>query len=163
MNAVGRIVGAFGLKGELKVDPLTDFVERMHKGSRLRLKDNWVTVESFRIHKGRPLLKLSGIDDVDTAQALQWQELFSAESATPNLEDDEFLTEDLIDMLVVTTDGREIGRVEDVLALPAHDVLVIGAVMIPAVKQFVKDIDLDEERITVELIPGMLDDLDAVS
>jgi 16S rRNA processing protein RimM len=156
MNAVGRIVGAFGLKGELKVDPLTDFIERMHKGSRLRLKDDWVTVESFRIHKGRPLIKLSGIDDVDAAQALQWQELYSAEAAKPNLEEDEFLTEDLIGLKVVTTEGQELGNVEDVLALPAHDVLVIGSIMIPAVKAFVKDVDLDEERITVALIPGML-------
>ncbi|MEZ0327200.1 MAG: ribosome maturation factor RimM [Fimbriimonas sp.] len=163
MNAVGRIVGAFGLKGELKVDPLTDFVERMHKGSRLRLKDDWVTVESFRIHKGRPLLKLSGIDDVDAAQALQWQELFSAEKATPNLEEDEFLTEDLIGMMVVTTEGQEIGLVDDVLVTPAHDVLVIGPVMIPAVKEFVKQVDLDDDRITVQVIPGMLDDLKPAS
>ncbi len=163
MNPVGRIVGAFGLKGELKVDPLTDFVERMHKGSRLRLKDAWVTVESFRIHKGRPLLKLSGVEDIDAAEALQWQELFSAEKATPNLEEDEFLTEELIGMAVVTAEGQEIGHVKDVLALPAHDVLVIGSVMIPAVKEFVKDVDLVAKRITVKLIPGMLDDLESAS
>jgi 16S rRNA processing protein RimM len=154
---VGRIVGAFGLKGELKVEPLTDFLERMHKGSRLRLKDEWVTVESFRLHKDRPLLKVSGIDDVTAAQALQWEELFSANTERPALEEDEFLTEDLIGLQVVTVEGTELGEVDDVLPLPAHDVLQIGELMIPAVKEFVKDVDLEAGKITVKLIPGMID------
>ena len=157
MVPVGRIVGAFGLKGELKVEPLTDFLERMHKGARLKLKDEWVTVESFRIHKERPLLKLSGIDSMTAAQALQWQELYSANTERPPLEEDEFLTEDLIGLKVVTDEGQELGEVDDVLEMPAHDVLKIGELLIPAVKEFVKDIDLDNETITVKLIPGMLE------
>ena len=158
MVPVGRIVGAFGLKGEVKVEPLTDFLERLHKGARLRLNEEWVTVESFRIHKGRPLLKLSGINDADAAQSHQWQELFSATQAKPELEEDEYMTEDLIGMKVVTTEGRELGEVDDVLDMPAHDVLQIGELLIPAVKEFVTDIDLDAEVITVKLIPGMLED-----
>ena len=157
MVPVGRIVGAFGLKGELKVEPLTDFLERMHKGARLNLKDEWVTVESFRIHKERPLLKLSGIDSMTAAQALQWQELYSANTERPPLEEDEFLTQDLIGLKVVTDEGQELGEVDDVLEMPAHDVLKIGELLIPAVKEFVQDIDLDNEVITVKLIPGMLE------
>jgi 16S rRNA processing protein RimM len=158
MNPVGKIVGAFGLKGEVKVEPMTDFLERMHKGSRLRLKGEWVTVEAFRIHKDRPLLKLSGINSVEAAQALQWQELLSASTERPALDDDEYLTEDLIGMKVVTVDGQDLGQVDDVLPMPAHDVLQIGELLLPAVKEFVKDIDLDGEIITVKLIPGMLDE-----
>jgi 16S rRNA processing protein RimM len=152
---VGRIVGAFGIKGEVKVEPLTDFLERLHKGARLRLKDDWVTVESFRMHKHRPLLKLSGIDDPETAQALQWQVLESTSEEEPELGEDEFLTDDLIGMKVVTVEGEELGEVDDVLPMPAHDVLQVGEILIPAVKEFVKMIDFDAETITVQLIPGM--------
>jgi 16S rRNA processing protein RimM len=154
---VGKIVGAFGLKGEVKVEPLTDFLERLQKGARLRLKDEWVTVEGFRLHKGRPLLKLSGIDDVDTAQALQWQILESTSEAVPVLAEDEFLTRDLIGLTVVAGENV-LGKVDDVLALPAHDVLQVGTLLIPAVKQFVKNVDFDTSTITVELIPGMIEE-----
>lgn len=153
---IGQIVGAFGLKGEVKVEPHTDFWERFEKGSRLRLKGNWVTVESMREHKGRPMLKLSGVNDATAAEGLQWEYLEAIITDRPELEEDEFFTEDLIGLKVVTVDGQELGEVDDVMALPAHDVLVIGEIMIPVVKEFVKDVDLDAERITVQLIPGML-------
>jgi 16S rRNA processing protein RimM len=155
---VGRIVGAFGLRGEVKVEPLTDFIERLHKGARLRLKGEWVTVESFRLHKNRPLLRLTGVEDATAAEALQWQLLESVSTDRPELEEDEFMTSDLIGCQVVTSDGRQLGPITDVLVMPAHDVLQVGSLLIPAVKEFVKQIDLEAELITVELIPGMLED-----
>jgi 16S rRNA processing protein RimM len=156
---IGQIVGPHGLKGHVKVQPLTDFLERFAKGSRLRLKGEWVTVESYSIHKNRPLIKLSGTDSIGEAEKLQWEYL-EAILEEMELEEDEFLTDDLIGCLVVTTDGRELGTVDDVLTMPAHDVLEIGEILIPVVKEFVKEIDLEAERITVELIPGMLPDED---
>lgn len=153
---IGQIVGAFGLKGEVKVEPLTDFWERFKKGSRLRLKGDWVTVEGYREHKNRPLLKLSGVNDATAAEALQWEYLEAILTDGPDLDDDEYLTDDLIGLKVVTTDGRELGEVDEVLAMPAHDVLQIGEILIPVVKEFIKEIDLDEEVITVQLIPGLL-------
>ena len=153
---IGQIVGAHGLKGQVKVQPLTDFwEERFAKGTRLRLKDDWVTVEGFSIHKNRPLLTLSGVKSIDAAEKLQWEYL-EAILEDLELDEDEFLTDDLIGCLVVTTDGRELGTVDEVLAMPAHDVLEVGEILIPVVKEFIKEIDLDAERIVVELIPGML-------
>ena len=73
------------------------------------------------------------------------------------MEENEFFTEDLIGLKVVTTDGQELGVVDDVLGAPAQDILVIGEVMIPAVKEFVKEVDLEAGLIRVELIPGFLD------
>lgn len=153
---IGQIVGAHGLKGFVKVDPLTEYLKRFDVGVRLRLKGQWVTVEAYSIHKNRPLIKLSGIDTMDAAQAMQWEYLDAILEMPKELEEDEFLTIDLIGCRVVTVEGRMLGTVDDVLALPAHDVLQVGDVLIPAVKEFVKDIDLDKEVITVALIPGML-------
>ena len=61
---VAQIVGTFGLKGQLKVQPLTDFVERLEKGHRLMLKGDWIEVEECSWHKNRPILRLSGINHI---------------------------------------------------------------------------------------------------
>ncbi|HWD38527.1 MAG TPA: ribosome maturation factor RimM [Fimbriimonas sp.] len=151
---VGQIVGAFGLRGQVKVQPLTDFFERFEKGSTLFLRGEPVLIEDSRIHKGRPLIKLKGVKDATAAEGLKWEYLEA--EGRPELEEDQFLTEDLLDLEVYTEDGQLLGTVDEVLNNPAHDILVVGELMIPVVKEFVLDVDLDEEKITVRLIPGML-------
>lgn len=152
---VGQIVGAFGLKGSVKVEPLTDFEDRFLPGTRLRLKSEWVTIEEMRIHKGRPLLKLSGVKDLTAAEKLQWEYLEALAKDGPEMEDDEYLVDDLIGMKVVTTAGESLGEVEDVLPYPAQDVLKVGELLIPMVKDFIKQVDMKKEVIRVELLPGM--------
>lgn len=155
MARVGRIVGAHGLRGEVKVELMTDFIERLDVGRRLRLDTEWTTVESARFQSHRLILKLSGIDGVDAAKAWLWHYLESTDLTGPELEEDEYVSADLIGMMVSTTQGEELGPVDDVLAKPAHDVLVVGEHLIPAVKQFVKQVDPETRRIEVELIEGM--------
>ncbi|WP_158409298.1 ribosome maturation factor RimM [Fimbriimonas ginsengisoli] len=155
-SRIGQIVGAFGLRGEMKVQPLTEFWERFQKGARLRLKGEWVTVKSYREHKNRPLIKVTGVDDISAAEALQWEYLEAIIADRPDLDDDEYLTKDLIGLQVVTVGGTNLGIVSEVMPMPTHDVLVVGEVLIPVVKQFVKKIDIQGGAITVELIPGML-------
>ena len=95
---------------------------------------------------------------MSAAETLQWQYLEIPTPARPELDDDEFLSQDLIGLKVVTTDGKELGEVEDVVVMPAHDVIQVGELLIPAVLEFIKDVDLDSGVMTVQLIPGMLDD-----
>lgn len=152
---VGQIVGTHGLKGHVKVDPMTDFVERLDKGRRLRLKGEWVEVLECRWHKGRPILLLTGYTHIALAEPLKWEYLEAADDEKPELEEDEFLTSDLIGLEVVTTGGESLGKVDDVLKYPAHDTLQVGEMLIPVVKQFIKKIDVAGGRIEVELIPGM--------
>jgi len=154
---VGQIVSTHGLKGQVKVMLLTDFEDRLAKGKRLRLKEDWVTVESVGHHKERLILKLSGVETVDEAKLLQWEYLSVRGDEEPEMDEDEFLVSDLEGMTVRTVDGVELGVVDEVAAYPAQDILVIGELMIPLAKQFVKDIDLENEVITVELLEGMLD------
>src|SRR5512141_830607 len=89
---VGRIVGARGLRGELKVEVMTEFIERLEAGRRLRLRGDWVTVETARIQNNRLLLKLSGIDTMDQAKDIQWEYLEAPEDERPELEEDEYIT-----------------------------------------------------------------------
>ncbi len=151
---VANIVGTHGLKGYLKLELLTDFPERLGIGSRLRLKDRWCEVEDAVVHKGRLMIKLEGVRDRNAAEALRGQTL-EAVDARPELEEDEYMLEDLIGAEVYETDGSLLGTLDDVLAMPAQDVLVVGETMIPFVKEFVKKVDVDQNTITVQLIPGM--------
>jgi 16S rRNA processing protein RimM len=154
---VGQIVSTFGLKGQVKVLPLTDFDSRFEPGARLRLNGEWVTIESASWHKNQIHLKLEGINHISFADELRGAYLEVASTSKPQLEKDEFLTSDLIGLRAESSDGTVLGIVDDVLAAPAHDLLVIGDLLVPAVKQFVKRIDLQAGIIVIELIDGMVE------
>src|SRR4051794_27425111 len=126
---IGQIVGGFGLKGIVKVKPLTDFLDRFEPGSRLRLNGDWVTVESASEHKKHLLLKLSGIKSLTAAEQLQWAFLECPASEKPRLEKDEYFTSDLVGLAVETLEGEALGVVNEVLPAPAHDILVVGDIM----------------------------------
>lgn len=157
---IGRVSGAFGVHGLAKVQILTDFLERFDVGSRVRIGDLDTEIVESGIQNGKLMVKFDGIDTPEQVKALGGQKIETLVTARPELEKDEFLTSDLIGLKVITAQGDEIGNVDDVLPLPAHDVLVVGQVMIPAVKAFVKKIDLKTGTIKVKLIPGMLPEED---
>jgi len=152
---IGQIVGAFGIKGQVKVQPLTEFLDRFAMGTRVRVNENWSSIDSVSEHKSHLILKLAGVDDRNRAEELQWAYLESSDTARPALGENEYLTQDLIGLRAFTVNGEELGTVDDVVATPAHDVLVIGQILVPAVQQFVKEVDLKDRRIVLELIPGM--------
>lgn len=154
---IGQIVGGFGLKGELKVQLLTEFVERFKQGSRIRINNEWMVIERTRWHKERLLVKIEGIDSLTQAETLQWVYIEAPTSEMPALGDGEFLSTSLIGMAVTDQNGQHLGEVTNLLAMPAQDILVVGELMIPIVSQFVKSIDPEGRLITVSLIPGMAD------
>ncbi len=149
-------MGAFGIKGQVKVNPLTDFIEdRFDEDASLFLKGEQVEIEELSVHKSHLIIKFKGVNDRTQAEALQWQYLEAPEDERPELEEDEFMAEDLIGLEVYTIDGERLGNVSEILFYPANDLLVVGDHEIPIVKEFVKEIDLDSKRITVKLIEGM--------
>ena len=151
---VGQIAGAWGLKGLVKIQPTTDFpAERFVRGATFRMEGQTVEIESVSTHKGRPLVKFKGVDTIDAAEALQFKYLEAA--AKPRTGRNEFLVTDLLGLRVETADGETLGKVDEVLANPAHEILVVGEIMIPLVERFVKNVDLSEGRVIVELIYGM--------
>lgn len=151
---IGQIVGAFGIRGQVKVNPTTAFESRFAKGNKIFIDGKETVIEAVQWHKGRPLLTLPGVRTMSEAEALQWKYLEA--EGEPELDEDEFLIDDLLGLKVVTDSGVELGEVDDVESYPAHEVLVVGEVRIPLIKEFVKDIDFDNEVMTVALIYGML-------
>ena len=158
--AIGQIVAPHGIKGALRVKVLTDFPERFDSDAVVWLQGVEHRIVRSVLNGSQLLLTLEGIDDRNRAEELKWEYLTVPASEVPELDADEFLARDLLDLGVVTTDGRHLGKVTDVMPNPAHDILVIGDVMIPLVREFVKEIDLEKCEILVQVIPGMIPEVE---
>ena len=134
---------------------MTDFLERFEPGASLRLDGRDLVIEDASFQGHKLLLKLEGIDDVDEARELQFHYLEASTDFQAELDEDEYRTEDLVGLQVLSVEGERLGVVKDVLPAPAHDVIIVGEIMIPAVKEFVKEVDLKGGRMVVKLIEGM--------
>ncbi len=158
--AVGTVLTSFGLHGELKVEPLTDFAERFAPGARLWLAGEERTVEHSRWQRGTVYLKLHGIDSLGDVAPLRGFPLEVPETERAELPADEYFQSDLIGLRVVTTGGEELGRVREFLATGANDVLAVdgprGEVLVPMIADVVQAIDLPAGTITIEPVEGLL-------
>lgn len=162
---VGEIVGTFGVRGELKVRPLTDFPERFEMGATVYLGPERAphTITSARIAPEQVVLGLSGIESMTEAQRLRGRRLAVPETDLMPLPADQFYLHDLIGLRVETTKGKSLGVIGDVISTGGQDLFVVRAdsgreVMLPAVKEFVKGVDLQAGVVHVEPIPGLFDD-----
>lgn len=163
---IGKILNAHGVRGELKVEPLTDNPERYKILEQVYLEDrkkNYTLydVEFVRFHKGNVLVKLAGIDDMDAAKLVKNQHLAINKSDRMPLEEGAYYIDDLIG-LQVFEDDRPIGVLKDVLQAGANDVYVLDSsiypdLYIPALKSVVLSVDLENKRMDVKLPKGLVD------
>ena len=157
--AVGRVLGTRGARGELKVEALApDAV--LAAGSRLTIAGTDYEIERSR-RSGRLLnVKLTDVDTREAALALRGAYLQVREGDLPILREDEFYRFQLIGLSVLSVEGRDLGRVTDVLSAPENDVYVVqgafGEVLIPAIDDVVRNVDIAGGEITIEIVPGML-------
>ena len=168
---VARIGRAHGIKGEVTVEVRTDEPElRLGPGAVLATDPAAVgplTIETGRVHSGRLVLRFEGVRDRTAAEALRNTLLIAEVDPEETPEDpEEFYDHQLIDLDVVTRDGRNVGRIQEVAHLPAQDLLVVrdeddGEVLIPFVQEIVPEIDLAEQRVVIDPPPGLLEEGDA--
>lgn len=156
---VGRIAGAFGVRGELKCDPTSAGRTAISAGAYLRLEcrgeAQTVRIAAVRQHRQRLLLRIEGIDDATAAAGLTEARLSAPRSAI-ELAQGEYLDDDLIGCTVVGTDGTRYGTVSRVEHYPASDMLVVNNAMIPMVGAIVVRIDLPGRCIEVDPPQGLL-------
>lgn len=155
---IGQVVGPHGIKGAVKIKPSTDFLERFEPGRRIFIAGEEFTIKRMTTHKTQVRVETKEIRDRNHAEELQWAHVTVPADEMPELDENEFFTSDLIGLKVVDESGRELGKVDDVFQSPAHDILMIGSGMIPAVQEFVKDVDLEAGVITIAPIPGMFEE-----
>ena len=153
----GEIVSTHGVRGEMKILPWADGPEFLLDYNRVRIGTKEYAVESCRIQKTCNLLKVSGIDSMEAAQAMRGKVVQIYREDAPA---DLIFAAELIGVRV-EANGQEIGEVADVLDYPGNKVYVVKGeheYMIPAVKQFVLSIDVDANLMQVQLIEGMRTD-----
>lgn len=155
---VGEVVGVFGIRGALKVEPQTDFPERFSPGASLFLNGQLRKVLSTGWHQGQARVKFEGIETPEEGRKFVGMSLTVPEGERPKLSRDTFLTRDLIGCVLVDHDsGEELGVIDSVDRSPLYDILVSGEAMVPAIKQFVKRVDLEARRVYIEPLSGMFD------
>lgn len=159
---IGEIVAPQGLKGEVKVYPHTDFPERFRElqqiGMQLNVKQpiKIVTIQQVRVQERKIVLKLENIDSIDAAEALRGIRLYIPRSWAVELTDGEYYHHQLIGLQVITTDGDILGPIIEIWPTGANDVYETTLAMIPATKEFIREINLTEGRMVVQSIPGLL-------
>ncbi|MDQ8701847.1 ribosome maturation factor RimM [Streptomyces sp. LHD-70] len=165
---VGRIGRAHGIKGEVTVEVRTDEPElRLAPGAVLATDPATtgpLTIATGRVHSGRLLLRFEGVRDRTGAEALR-NTLLIADVDPEELPegDDEYYDHQLMDLDVVTVDGEEVGRITEISHLASQDLFIVERpdgteVMIPFVEEIVTEIDLEEQRATIDPPPGLIDD-----
>ena len=153
----GEIVSTHGVRGEMKVLPWADGPDFLVEFDRVRIGGAEYKVESCRIQKTCNLLKLAGVDTVEDAQLLRGK---TVEVYREDAPEDLIFVAELIGIRVFA-DGEEIGKITDVLDYPGNKVYIVKGkyeYMIPAVKAFVLETDMENERMEVNLIQGMRTD-----
>ena len=153
----GQIVNTHGIHGEVKIQPWVDSPEFLRKFKTLYIRNAPVKVRSARVHKGSVIASLEGVDDVNAAMALKNQTVY-IDRADAHLPKGTFFLADILGARVVTEDGKELGRLDDVLDLPANRVYVVEGeqeYLIPAIPEFIRDTDIENGVITVHMIEGM--------
>ncbi|MBQ7345724.1 MAG: 16S rRNA processing protein RimM [Oscillospiraceae bacterium] len=153
----GEIVTTHGVKGEVKVLCWLDDPEMLCEFDRCRIAGKEYKIENCRVQKTCDLVKLSGIDTMEAAQAMRGKTI---ELYREDIDDEVIFAAELIGVEVYA-DGQCIGKISDVLDYPGNSVYVVTGeheYMIPAVNQFILSTDLDGGRMDVKLIEGMRTD-----
>ena len=163
---VGKIIGFHGLKGELKLMPYGGLDEFEWKRVFLFIegKRSLFTVKSVRRQRGSFIIAFEGFGTREATEVMVGAELSVGASELTPLGEDEFYSADLIGMEVTTDTGRALGSVTKVIDTGAHDVLEIngpaGEVLVPAVEQFIVEVDRASRSIRVHLLEGLAPDHD---
>jgi 16S rRNA processing protein RimM len=164
---IGKAVALFGIRGELKVLLLTDIPNRFAGLGAVYAGPDHTRrlIQSVRPYKGEMIvLKLEGIDDADTAESLRDQNLAIPVSELAQLPPDSYYQHDILGLMVITLNGQKLGSIVDIIVTGSNDVYVIKApdgsqVLIPAIKDVIKQVDLIRRTIYIDPLPGLLDNV----
>lgn len=163
---IGKIVNTMGIKGEVKILPLTDNPDRFNKLKwcfvENRGEQKEINIEAIRFHKNFVIAKFQGIDDMNTAQRLKEAYVLVDRQNAVKLKKDEYFICDLIGLEVYTIENEFIGTIKDVITTGSNDVYVIQTeegkeILIPAIKQVVKEVSIENKKMLVEMMEGLME------
>ncbi|MFC2059786.1 ribosome maturation factor RimM [Chloroflexota bacterium] len=157
---IGHILAPWGIEGKLKVKVVTDFPQRFTASSKVYINRQPNTIDSIQWHKGKAIIKLNTIDSFEDAQNLRGQPVEIHHSQLYTLPEGQYFHFQLIGLKVWTTRGELLGHITDVLTSASNDNYIVstakGDLLIPAVEDIVKSINLSDGRMVIEPIKGLL-------
>lgn len=165
MLQVGVITQTHGVRGEVKVFPTTDDVNRFKKLKQVILdtgkKKMPLEIQSVKFFKQFVILKFKGIDNINDIEKYKRCSLYVTREHAVALEEDEYFIADMIGMEVCTEDGNIFGTLKDVIETGANDVYVIenaehGEVLVPAIKECIRSVDIEKRQMMIHLMDGLI-------
>lgn len=163
---IGQIVNVHGIKGEVKVYPYTDDLEKLAKKLKNIFFDENMKQECYkvvcRIQKGMLLCKISGVDTIEQAEKLRGKYIYIDEKNLDKLEEDNYYIKDLLGLDIINIkDNSLFGKLEYIYNTGANDVYEVltqdnKKVYLPAIKQVIKKVDIKARKIYVELMEGLI-------
>ena len=162
---VGVISSTHGVRGEVKVFPTTDDVRRFKKLKEVILDTGreqlHLEVESVKFFKQFAISKFKGIDNINDIEKYKGKSLLVDRKHAVKLQKDEYFIADMIGLNVITEDGEKFGELKDVLETGANDVYIIeslqhGEVLVPAIKQCILDVNIEEGYMKIHLLEGLV-------
>ncbi|MEF2931830.1 MAG: ribosome maturation factor RimM [Clostridia bacterium] len=163
---IGQIVNTFGIKGQVKIVPFTDDITRydelkeiyVEKKNELKL----FQIEQVNYKKNMVILKLKGIETVEEAEKLRNCYLKIDRKDAKELPKDTYFIVDLLGLEVYTDEGKLLGKVDDIYNAGSSDIYVVKdelgkQILLPAIKDVLKEVDLENQKIIVHLIKGLVD------
>lgn len=161
---VGVITSTHGVRGEVKVFPMTDDNKRFKKLREclIQYKDEWlpVKVQGARFFKNMVILKFEDIDNINDVEKYKQCGIFVDREHAVKLNKNEYFVADLIGMQVIREDGNILGTLTEVLPTGANDVYVViddnkKEWLLPAIKDCILNVDMERRNMTVRLMKGM--------
>ena len=166
MLRVGIIANTHGIRGEVKVFPTTDDVNRFKKLKQVFLDTEKELIElqisSVKYFKNLVILKFKDIDDINQIEKYKGKDLLiTRENAVP-LGENEYFIYDIIGAEIVEENGNEVGELKEVLTTGANDVYVVKTlegkeILLPVIRDCVKEINVEEKKVIVHLMAGLID------
>ncbi len=163
---VGAITSTHGIRGEVKVFPTTDDVNRFKKLKEVVLDTGkeqiTLEIQGVKFFKQFVILKFKGIDNINDIEKYKRCPLYVTRENAVKLEKDEYFIADIVGSTVEDEDGNVLGTLKDVLVTGANDVYVVEnedgkELLFPAIKECVLNVDVKQAKITVHIMPGLLD------
>lgn len=162
---VGQIVNTFGIKGQVKVVPFTDDVERFDELKQVYIeKKNELKpfqIEQVNYHKNMVIIKFKNINTIEEAEKYRNCYLKIDRAHAKKLPKDTYFIADLLGLPVYTDEGELLGKVDDIYNSGSSDIYVVKnemgkQVLLPSIPDVLKEIDLENEKIIVHIIQGLL-------
>ncbi len=162
---IGTISSTHGIRGEVKVYPITDDISRFDDLKEVVLDTGRehinLEIEGVKYFKNQAILKFKGIDNINDVEKYKGKDILVTRENAVELKKNEYYITDLIGLSVITDENVKLGHVTDIMKTGANDVYVVETndkkeILLPAIKECILDIDLDKKLIKIHLMDGLI-------